>query len=165
MLQGLREGRLDASLTVEPQAKQMRGLAFVRLRSYPVCIAVNRSHRLARTKLVDLAALKGERLIVYSRAEYPDYHGWLNALFDGVIRDALASGEDHDNGSSIVAAVEAGRGVAIVPSVFASVAGQRIVFRELHPSPEPLVVGLAYHRRHLGLAARQFVKTVTGLAT
>lgn len=165
MLQGLREGRLDASLTVEPPAKQMRGLAFVRLRSYAVCVAVNRSHRLARTKLVDLAALRGERLIVYSRAEYPDYHGWLNAVLEGAIRDALASGEEHDNGSSIVAAVEAGRGVAIVPSVFSSVAGQRIVFRELCPSPEPLVVGLAHHRRHLGPAARQFVKTVTGLAT
>lgn len=164
MLLGLREGRLDASLTVEPPAKQMRGLAFVRLRSYPVCIAVNRSHRLARKRRIDLAALRGERLIVYSHSEYPEYHGWLNTLFDGAIRNALAQGEDHDNGSSIVAAVEAGRGVAIVPSIFSSVAGQRIVFRQLHPSPEPLVVGLAYHRRNLGPAARQFVKTVSGLA-
>ena len=69
-----------------------------------------------------------------------------------------------DSGTSLIAAVEAGRGVAIVASVFSSVAGPRIKLRELQPSPAPLVVGVAYHPRRLGPAARQFVRTLTGLA-
>jgi DNA-binding transcriptional LysR family regulator len=165
MLQSLRDGRLDAALTVASSAKHMRGLAFVKLRAYSVCVAVSRAHRLARTKRVQLTALKDERLIVYSRDDYPEYHEWLNTIFDGVIRDALESGEEHNNGTSIIAAVEAGRGIAVVPSVFASVAGARLEFREVQPSPEPLVVGLAYSRRRLSPAARRFVGTVSGLTT
>jgi DNA-binding transcriptional LysR family regulator len=163
MLRSLLEGRLDAALTIESSAKAMRGLAFAKLRTYSVCVAVSRAHRLARAKRVELAALKDERLVVYSRVEYPEYHEWLNAIFDGAIRDALASGDEHDNGTSIIASVEAGRGIAVVPSVIASVAGARLVFREIHPKPEPLVVGLAYPRRHLSPAARRFVTVVSAL--
>lgn len=165
MLQSLRDGRLDAALTIESSAKAMRGLAFAKLRTYSVCVAVSRAHRLARAKRVQLAALKDERLVVYSCAQYPEYHEWLNSIFDGAIRDALASGEEHDNGTSMIAAVEAGRGIAVVPSVVASVAGARLVFREIQPKPEPLVVGLAYPRRHVSPAARRFVGTVSGLTT
>jgi LysR family transcriptional regulator, benzoate and cis,cis-muconate-responsive activator of ben and cat genes len=160
MLQSLRDGRLDAALTIESSVKAMRGLAFGKLRTYSVCVAVSRTHRLARAKRVQLAALKDERLVVYSRSQYPEYHEWLNSIFEGAIRNALANGEEHDNGTSIIAAVEAGRGIAVVPSVVASVAGTRLVFREIQPRPEPLVVGLAYPRRRLSPAARRFVETV-----
>lgn len=163
MLQSLRAGQLDAALTIESSAKAMRGLAFAKLRIYSVCVAVSRAHRLARTKRVQLTALKDERLVVYSRTEYPEYHEWLNAIFEGGIRDALASGEEHDNGTSLIAAVEAGRGIAVVPSVVASLSGTRLVFREIQPKPEPLVVGLAYPRRRLSPAGRRFVESVSEL--
>ena len=55
------------------------------------------------------------------------------------------------------------RGVAVVASVFSIVAGSRLKLRELQPSPAPLVVGVAYYRRRLGPAARQFVRTLTDL--
>jgi LysR family transcriptional regulator, benzoate and cis,cis-muconate-responsive activator of ben and cat genes len=163
MLQSLRAGRLDAALTIESSAKGMHGLAFAKLRTYSACVAFNRAHRLARAKRVRLAALKDERLVVYSRAEYPEYHEWLNAILDGSLRDALASGEEHDNGTSIIAAVEAGRGIAVVPSIVSSVAGTRLVFREIQPKPQPVVVGLAYSRRRLSPAARRFVAVVSAL--
>lgn len=160
MIRGLREGWLDAALTVTLPDKHMRGLAFARLKSYPVCICTSRGHRLARARRVDLAALKGERLIVYSRAEYPEYHEWLNALFSDGLRESLAIGEEHDNGTSLIAAVEAGRGVSIVPSILASVAGARLAFREIHPKPEPLAIGLAYRHRNLSPAARRFLSVL-----
>jgi DNA-binding transcriptional LysR family regulator len=164
MLQSLRDGRLDAALTVASSAKHMRGLAFAKLRDYSVCVAVSRAHRLARAKRVQLAAIKDERLVVYTRAEYPEYHEWLNAILDGAIRNALESGEEHGNGTSLIAAVEAGRGIAVVPSVVASVAGARLAFREIQPRPEPLVVGLACPRRRLSPAALRFVTVVSALA-
>ena len=163
MINGLREGRLDAALTVESSRKQMQGLAFEKLRSYPVCVALNATHRLARAKRIDLAELNDERLIVYSREEYPEYHEWLNGLFGRAILRLLENAEEHDSGTSLIASVEAGRGVAVVASVFSSVAGPRLKLRELQPSPAPLVVGVAYHRRRLGPAARQFVRTLTDL--
>lgn len=164
MLQGLREGRLDAALTIESPTKDMRGLAFAKLRSYPVCVAVDGTHPMARARRVDLMALKKERLIVYSRAGYPEYHAWLNLILNGAIREGLLNGEEHDNGTSIIAAVEASRGVAVLPSVISSVSGGRIVFRDLKPQPEPLVVGLTYLRRNRNPSASRFVKTVSALA-
>jgi DNA-binding transcriptional LysR family regulator len=149
MTNGLREGRLDAALTVESEGQQP-GLAFEKLRSYPVCVALGATHRLVRAKRIDLAELNDERLIVYSREEYPEYHEWLNGLFGRAIQRLLENAEEHDSGTSLIAAVEAGRGVAVVASVFSSVAGPRLKLRELHPSPAPLVVGVAYHRRRLG---------------
>jgi DNA-binding transcriptional LysR family regulator len=163
MTTGLRDGRLDAALTVEPSGKQMQGLAFEKLRSYPVCVALGPTHRLVRARRIALGALNAERLIVYSREEYPEYHQWLNGLFGRAIQPLLHNAEEHDSGASLIAAVEAGRGVAIVASVFSSVAGPRLKLRELQPSPAPLVVGVAYHPRRLGPAARQFVRTVTEL--
>ena len=75
----------------------------------------------------------------------------------------LENAEEHDSGTSLIAAVEAGRGVAVVASVFSSVAGSRLKLRKLKPSPAPLVVGVAYHPRRLSPAARQFVRALTDL--
>src|SRR4030095_539505 len=163
MINALREGRLDAALTVESSGKQMQGLAFEKLRSYPVCVALGATHRLVRAKRIDLAELNDERLIVYSREEYPEYHEWLNGLFGRAIQRLLENAEEHDSGTSLIAAVEAGRGVAVVASVFSSVAAPRIKWRAPQPSPAPLAVGVAYHSRRLGPTACRFVRTLTEL--
>jgi LysR family transcriptional regulator, benzoate and cis,cis-muconate-responsive activator of ben and cat genes len=141
MLQGLREGRLDAALTVASSSKQMSGLAFEPLRTYPFCVAVNTSHRLARTKRVNLSQLKDERLIVYSRADYPEYYESLASMFQSL--GAMPEiAEEHDSATSLIAAIEAGRGIALVPSALSPLAGSRITLREIQPSPIPLVVGV-----------------------
>jgi LysR family transcriptional regulator, benzoate and cis,cis-muconate-responsive activator of ben and cat genes len=163
MFQALREGRLDAALTVQSSPKQTRGLTFERLRAYPACVAVNRTHRLARAKRVNLAQLNNERLIVYSQSEYPDYHESLRALFGRSIRLLLENAEEHDSGTSLIAAVEAGRGVAIVSTNFSRAAGPRLALLAIEPSPEPLAVGLAYRPRHLSPVARRFVKAASSL--
>lgn len=164
IFQALRERRLDVALTVQVSPKQTRGLAFEKLRAYPACVAVNRTHRLARAKRVGLAQLNTERLIVYSRAEYPDYHESLNALFGQAIRPLLENAEEHDSGTSLIAAVEAGRGVAIVSSNFSRAVGPRLKLREIEPAPEPLAVGVFYRPRHLSPVARRFVRAVSALA-
>jgi DNA-binding transcriptional LysR family regulator len=163
MIEALREGMLDAALCVDYIPKHARSLAFVKLRQYSVCVAVPRSHPLARARHAKLSALQAERLIVFSRSEYPDYHEWLNRACDGALRDALAQGEEQSNGMSLIAAIEAGRGIAVVPSVIASVAGSRVVLSEIRPAPQPLVIGVAYRRGHLSSAAQRFVETIRTL--
>jgi DNA-binding transcriptional LysR family regulator len=163
MLHGLREGRLDAALTVASPAREISGLTFERLRTYPFCLAVNATHRLARARRVNLAQLKNEQLIVYSRADYPEYHEWLRSIFQSL--GAMPEiAEEHDSATSLIAAIEAGRGIGLVPSVLSSLAGSRLTLREIRPSPAPLVVGVAYHRRHLSPSLRRFIKTVSMLA-
>ncbi|MGC2576167.1 MAG: LysR substrate-binding domain-containing protein [Terrimicrobiaceae bacterium] len=48
-----------------------------------------------------------------------------------------------DGATSLLAAVESGRGVAIVPEIFRSLAGSRVKLRRIEPTPPPMIVGCA----------------------
>jgi DNA-binding transcriptional LysR family regulator len=54
------------------------------------------------------------------------------------------AGAEHDSASSLIAAVESGRGAAVVPASLACLAGGRLVMRRLRPDPGPLSLGVAY---------------------
>jgi DNA-binding transcriptional LysR family regulator len=162
MFARLREGGLDAALTIEASAKQMRGIAFEKLREYPFRVAVSKAHRLARAKRVDLGQLKSERLIMYRESEYPEYHATLAKLFaryGGIPEDI----EEHDSATSVIAAAEAGDGVAVVASLLAGMAGPRLVLREIDPAPPPIIVGVAYPRKQTSAVAGRFIRVVTAL--
>jgi DNA-binding transcriptional LysR family regulator len=58
----------------------------------------------------------------------------------------------------LIAAVEAGGGVALVPESAACLTGPRLKLIPISPAPEPLVVGAAWSERGLAVAAEQFLK-------
>lgn len=96
MLRGLSEGRLDLSLVARPSERALGRLTFELLREYPVVVALPLRHRLARARRVALHELIGEPLVAYSRAEYPEYHATLGALFaKGGAPPSIA--EEHDS--------------------------------------------------------------------
>jgi DNA-binding transcriptional LysR family regulator len=145
MLRGLREGKLHVALLIELSAKNLAGLIFEELHRYAICVAVNLAHPLARARKVGLEQVANERLIAYTRADYPEYHGWLADLFAPLKRQPLIA-EEHDSSTSLIASVEAGRGVALVQQGFDCLAGPRLKIRPLTPAPPPLVVGVAYRK-------------------
>jgi DNA-binding transcriptional LysR family regulator len=59
---------------------------------------------------------------------------------------------ESDGVTTLIAAVLAGRGVAIVPEVFSRLIGNRVRLRAIHPAGAPLVVGYA-HRVDVPLSA------------
>jgi DNA-binding transcriptional LysR family regulator len=157
MLRGLREKKLDVALMVRPSAKNLRGLVFKGLARYPIRVAVGPRHALARRSgAVTLKDLAGEHLHVYARAEYPEYHEWLAAVF-AAAGLPFKFAHEHDGASSLIAAVEAGKGAALAPSCMACLAGGRIKFLELEPAQDPLVVGVAWRTEDLSPAASRFV--------
>jgi DNA-binding transcriptional LysR family regulator len=103
-----------------------------------------------------LAEVAREPLLAFSRAEYPEYHQWLDLVFrpSGLTPRVV---EEHDGGSSLIAAAEAGRGVALVLSCFSCLVGPRLHLKPLQPAPEPFVVGAAYNAQRLGPVARRFI--------
>lgn len=141
MLAGLRANQLQVSLMVHPPARMLRGLHFKELARYPICVALPPGHRFAKSKSVSLAQLSKEPLIAYSRADYPEYHERLDALF-GKYLPRIA--EEHDGVTSIIAAVESGRGLALLPQCVECMAGPRVKLVPLDPSPEPIPVGAAW---------------------
>jgi DNA-binding transcriptional LysR family regulator len=141
MLAGLLEQRLHLAMMLRPSAKIRRGLVFESLARYAVCVAVHPSHPLASAKKIGLGKLVAERLIVYTRQDYPEYHDWLADLFRPL--GAMPPiGEEHDSVTSLIASIEAGRGVAIVPECLACLAGPRLKLRPLAVKLEPFDVGL-----------------------
>ena len=71
--------------------------------------------------------------------------------------------EECDSATSLIAAVEAARGVAIVPSVLRCLAGGRLKLRPLQPAPAPLVVGFAVSDTQATPAAKRLIETLRAL--
>ena len=138
MLSGIRDGSLQVALLIRPAAGNLRGMKFEDLREYPVCVAMSPAHPLANRRVVPLDCLRQERLIGYDRAGYPEYHVWLQTVFGG---EAPALAEEHDSVTSLIAAVESGRGAALVSKSLACFSGPRLKLRPLRPAIPAMCIG------------------------
>jgi len=155
MLAGLREGKLQIAFVARPTPAMLRGLRFEELARDPICLAVSPKHRLARQRSVTLEEAAREPIIAYSRKDYPEAHELLLEMF-AAIKTKPRIVEEHDSVSSLIAAVEAGTGVALTPQSLTCMAGLRLKFISLLPAPEPLVVGAAWAKGGLAVAAERF---------
>ena len=156
MLAQLRSGKLQVALLVRPTPAMLRGLKFQELARYPMCVAVAPRHPLAKSKTLTLAQVAREPLIAYSRKEYPEYHEDLAAMFaKGKSRPRIA--EEHDGVTSIIAAVEAGRGVALVPACLSCMTGPRLKILALKPAPLEIRVGAIWVPELIPPLAERFI--------
>lgn len=157
MLGGLREQRLHVALLVRSQSDLGGDLGFVELESQPVCVAMHLGHPLAAERRVGFRDLAGEALVGFSAEDYPEYRGWVEGLFASG-GAAPRFSEEHDGISSLIAAIEAGRGVAMVSLRMVAFAGGRLKVVPIHPAPPPLSVGVAWLEGGLTPAAAHFCK-------
>ena len=156
MLAQLGEKKLQVALTVRPPAKLLRGLKFEELARYEMCVAVAPKNPLAKLKCISLEQISREPLIAYSRKDYPEYHAMLEKLFATVGRKPKIVGE-HDGVTSIVAAVESGRGFALMPSCVACMVGPRLKLLPLRPALPPIPVGAVWRVEMGNELAEKFV--------
>jgi len=157
MLAGLREGKLQIAFVVRLTPALLRGLRFEELARDSICLAVAPKHPLAGRRTVTLAEVAREPLVTYSRKDYPDAHENLAAMF-AAIKSKPRIAEEHDSVSSLIAAVEAGNGVAIAPQSLACTAGPRLKLIPFSPAPAPLAIGAAWAKNGLTAAAERFLK-------
>lgn len=144
MLRGLRNEDFQIALMIQVSSKVLHpDLSFEELRRYPVAVAMQPAHRLARARKIGIQQVAQERLVAFSLAGYPEHHLWLNSLFAPIGRMPEIV-EEHDGATSLIAAVEAGRGVALVSQSLTCLSGPRLRVRPLDPGPPPLVVGMAF---------------------
>jgi LysR family transcriptional regulator, benzoate and cis,cis-muconate-responsive activator of ben and cat genes len=157
MLGGLREGKFQIAFLVRPTRPMLRGLRFTELARDSMRLVVPFGHPFAGLKSVPLAEAAKEPFAVFSRKDYPEYNKYLTALFNAIgTKPRIA--EEHDSAASLVAAVEAGCGVALAPQALACSAGLRLKFIPITPPPPPLVIGAAYAQHGLTLAADRFLR-------
>ena len=138
---GVRSGVLELAVMQQPQDANRTGLTFEALHTYPICVAVPPMHAFARMKSVPLARLAEEKLVVFRRREYTDYHALLDRVLKGLDpRPAIAV--ECDGSNSLITEIAAGRGIAIVSTVFANTFGARLKLRPLTPAPAPQEIGI-----------------------
>jgi DNA-binding transcriptional LysR family regulator len=156
MLRGLRDGKLHAALLVQTPPKTLAGLVFEELQRLAVCVAVHPSHPLARARRVGLEQVAREPHIAFTLADYPEHRAWIADLFAPLDRPPQIV-EEHDSMTSLIAAVESGRGVAVIAQPPNGLGSSRLKIRPLQPAPPPLGVGIAYRRKFRSTATNNFI--------
>jgi DNA-binding transcriptional LysR family regulator len=159
MMRGVREGKLHLALVARPEPGALRGLKFEPLQDYPICVGLPPSHRLARAKLVKIEQIANDNFVAYSRAEYPEYHAMLKEMF-GAAGGALRIVEEHDSAPSLIAAAGIGRGLVIGPACLGMLAGNKLKFRPLTPTPPPVQLGVGFDPTRMTGAAAKFLAAV-----
>jgi len=160
ILEGLRRERLQIAFLVQPTPAMLRGLEFEPLCRDHMRLAMSRQHPWAQLRSVPLSQVARAPLVSYHRKEYPEYHDYLKALFAGSPRIV----EEYDGGGSVITAVEAGAGLAILPASVEFVTGARIRLVPIVPAPPPLILGAAWTRGRLCPIAEKLLAIARGTA-
>jgi len=155
MLSRVRDGALQLAFLAQPNRVMLRKLHFAELARDAMCLAVPPDHALARGRSVSLEQAAREPLVVFSQREYPEYHEYLETSFRA-INAKLQVAQEHDSAASLIAAIESGSGVAIVPQSFSCSSGQRLRLVPISPSPSPLVIGAVWPKSGCTSAAQAF---------
>jgi LysR family transcriptional regulator, benzoate and cis,cis-muconate-responsive activator of ben and cat genes len=141
MVRGLKNGELQLAYMPQVSKRIMSEFTFRELRRFDVCVAMEPNHRLAKTRKVLLEEVANEPVIAFTITNYPEHRLWLMKLFAG-LKTTPRIREEHDSVSSLIASVEAGRGVALVLEPFKRFA-PRVKIRQITPPPPPVPFGLA----------------------
>jgi DNA-binding transcriptional LysR family regulator len=156
MLTQLGSGDLQVALMVRPPKKKSTGLGIEDLARYPMCVAVSPKHPFAKKKKITLREVVGEPLIGYTRKDYPDYHDAIAKIFAPTGRQPHIA-EEHDGVNSIIAAVESGRGFALVPTSIACMVGPRLKLIPIEAGPAPIPVVAVWRTKDVSDLVGKFV--------
>jgi LysR family transcriptional regulator, benzoate and cis,cis-muconate-responsive activator of ben and cat genes len=155
-LSRIRDGQLNlAFVFLPPRKSALRKLRFETLAREHARLAVSPEHPFARRDSVSLAEAAREPFVAYNRKEYLDYNRRFNAVF-AKVKTKPRIVEEHDSFASLIPAIEAGRGVALVAESFAYSAGKRVKLIRLTPEPTKSTLGIVARAGPLSIAAEKF---------
>jgi DNA-binding transcriptional LysR family regulator len=113
-------------------------------------------------KAITLKQVAAEPMIGLSRKDYPEFHVEMKKLFAGIGSKPNFT-EEHEGGTGVIAAVEAGRGVALVPSSLACMVGERLKLLPLKPALPPLPVGAVWLKANDSELVKKFIAGFRGI--
>lgn len=158
MLKRLKLKRLDLALVVYPGSSALRGFVFHELHRHPACAVLEVGHPLAREPVLRIEQLLADKVIAFTRSDYPEYRRWLSSVFKSSGRRPKIV-EEHDSITSLIASVEAGNGIAFGGDGFQKMAGARVKVVRLAPPAPPILVGAIYEPQSLDPVIQQMLRT------
>ena len=157
ILRGLRDRSVDVALIIPIfLSRDVEELTVESFGAYPIGLVMSNKHRFARRREVSLADLATEPIVGRCRIEYPEASAGLREILAPYTRSPNVV-EEHASFASLLAAVEAGRGVAPLIHVGSLIAGKRLVLRPLKPALPFLPFAVAYRSEGLSAPAAAFV--------
>ena len=156
ILLGLKTKKLHAALTLRPRDKEMRGLKFETVSRHAVGIICPAKSNFARADTVRPSTVASQELIVYRAKNFPEYHKWVAGIL-GVNVGNLILAQECEDVLGVIAAVESGRGVAIVGEFITAVAGNRVRFVPFAAKSHFLEVGFLYRPNGLSQNIRRLI--------
>lgn len=143
LLNGLNGNELDVVVTVGSE-RETRGLTWTPLVHVDWRLAIPRTHPFVRSQAIRPAEIAAEPLVVFCQRDYPEYWDLINDWFRSHgVRPRIAG--EYDGVDSLLAAVAAGLGVAMVTTRTTARAPGGVRFRQLANAPAPLCI-VAGHR-------------------
>jgi DNA-binding transcriptional LysR family regulator len=92
LIAGLRSGKLELAIMVQPIGEQTPGIEVEVLRTYPLCVALTPTHPFARLKSIPLEKVAAQPLIGLRAGYFPEYHRNLSCIFASIgLRGCLKS--------------------------------------------------------------------------
>jgi LysR family transcriptional regulator, benzoate and cis,cis-muconate-responsive activator of ben and cat genes len=145
MLLGLKTKKLHAALTLRPRPREMRGLRFELVSRHAVGIICSHESPLAGLSTVRPSMVAKNELVVYRAKDFPEYHQWIAGIL-GVSAGGLSVAQECNDVLGVIAAVESGRGFAIVGEFITPIVGTRVRFVPFAAKDHFLEVGILYRR-------------------
>ena len=154
----LEDGKLDLGFVGLHQPIARRGLEFRTIASYKTVVALPQDNPLARKTTVELKALAPMFFIGMSEASYPGYRDWLTKTCQRAAFTPKVL-QDVDLERTMIHAVAAGLGVALVPEQLEKLEHENVIFRPLLPTVS--IEGcVAWRNENPSAALRAYVKIV-----
>lgn len=139
MCEKVEDGSIDLMLSVSSEDPQF---SWLKLRKLNLCGAVSSNHPLAAKKVITPDDLNDVRLLLFSKSDYPAYWEQVSGFFVAHGINARVAGE-FDGSESLNLGLEAGLGLALVTTNFAS--GDKVKKIPLDPAPEPVCVAVGWN--------------------
>ena len=154
----LEDGKLDLGFVGLHEPVALRGLEFRTIASYKTVAALPKDNPLAGKTTVELKALTPMFFIGMSEASYPGYREWLTktckrAGFNPKVLQDVALER------TMIHAVAAGLGVALVPEQLKKLEHENVVFRPLNPTVGTEVC-VAWKNENPSAALKAYVQIV-----
>jgi DNA-binding transcriptional LysR family regulator len=145
MIEALQKGTLDVIVTAPP-SKEIPDINWITVQQQAWCVALPRQHALVAQKTLTARDLNDQKLVVYTQRDYPDYWSTITGWFKEQGMNARIASEC-DGVTSLISAVEAGLGIALVVERIACLIPERIILKPLQPQPAPVCIAAGMMNR------------------
>jgi DNA-binding transcriptional LysR family regulator len=149
-------GEIDIGFTRPPSADRSTSYQSLLLYREPLVAALPKTRKVT-TRRIRIADLAGESFVVFQRTSSPE-------VFDTIVRVCNDNGfsprlhHELNNMNSVLATVEAGEGVAIIPATARNLRADNISFFRLQPDDVWIDFVAAWQKKEPSVALRSFLE-------